>query len=105
MALAPIQNAAGAASAYAKASQGAVTGLDARDNQASPFANLVKGAVQQAINVQKNSETVAMAAISDRADMNQVVTAVAEAEATLHAVTSIRDKVVEAYKEILRMPI
>lgn len=105
MALAPLQNAASAASAYAKAPQGSALGLDARDAQASPFANMLKGAVQQAINVQKQSETVAMAAITDRADMNQVVTAVAEAEATLHAVTAIRDKVVEAYKEILRMPV
>ena len=105
MALAPIQNAASAISAYAKAPQGAGPGLEARDTQASPFADMVKGAVKQAINVQKQSEAVSMAAITDRADMTQVVTAVAEAEATLHAVTSIRDKMVEAYKEILRMPV
>jgi flagellar hook-basal body complex protein FliE len=105
MALAPVTNAASAVSAYAKAPQGTGPGLNARDTQASPFANLVKGAVQQAINVQKQSEVVSMAAIADRADMSQVVTAVAEAEATLHAVTSIRDKMIESYKEILRMPV
>lgn len=105
MALAPIQNAAGAASAYAKAPTGGSQGLEARDTQSSPFANLVKGAVKQAINVQKQSEAVSMAAITDRADMSQVVTAVAEAEATLHAVTAIRDKMIESYKEILRMPV
>ena len=105
MALAPLQNAASAASAYAKAPQGASQGLEARDTQQSPFANLVKGALQKAVDVQKQSEAVSMAAITDRADMSQVVTAVAEAEATLHAVTAIRDKMIQSYKEILRMPV
>jgi flagellar hook-basal body complex protein FliE len=105
MALAPILNASSAASAYAKAPQGGGLGLEARDTQASPFADMVKGAVKQAINVQKESEAVSMAAITDRADMSKVVTAVAEAEATLHAVTAIRDKMIDAYKEILRMPV
>ena len=104
MAIAPLSNAANVASAYAKATQGGGQGLSARDTEASPFADMVKGALQQAINVQKTSETVSMAAITDKADMNQVVTAVAEAEATLHAVTSIRDKIIDAYREILRMP-
>ena len=105
MAIAPLSNAANVASAYAKATQGGGQGLSARDTEASPFAVMVKGALQQAINVQKTSETVSMAAITDKADMNQVVTAVAEAEATLHAVTSIRDKIIDAYREILRMPV
>lgn len=105
MALAPLQNAASAASAYAKAPQGGSPGIDARDAQASPFADMLKGAIKQAINVQKTSETVSMAAITDRADITQVITSVAEAEATLQAVTTIRDKVVEAYREILRMPV
>jgi flagellar hook-basal body complex protein FliE len=34
-----------------------------------------------------------------------VVTAVAEAEATLQTVVAVRERIIEAYKEILRMPI
>jgi len=105
MAIAPIQNAAGVASAYARATQQGGSGLEARDSRTNPFADMVKGALQGAINVQKTGEAISMAAITDRADMNQVVTAVAAAEATLQAVTSIRDKIIDAYKEILRMPV
>jgi len=105
MAIAPLQSAANAASAYAQAPQGVGSGLDSRDTQSSPFANLLKGAVQQAVTVQRQSEAVSMAAIADNADMTKVVTAVAEAEATLQAVTVIRDKIIEGYKEILRMPV
>ena len=39
------------------------------------------------------------------ADLSQVVTAVAEAETTLQTVIAVRERVIEAYKEILRMPI
>ena len=105
MATVPLQSAANAASAYAKAPQGVSPGLEARDTQASPFADLLKGAVEQAIVVQKQSEAVSVAAIADNADMSKVVTAVAEAEATLQAVTVIRDKIIEGYREILRMPV
>ena len=105
MAIGPLQSAANAALAYAKAPQGMSSGLEARDTQTSPFSNLLKGAVQQAINVQKQSEAVSVSAIADNADMSKVVTAVAEAEATLQAVTVIRDKIIEGYREILRMPV
>jgi flagellar hook-basal body complex protein FliE len=105
MAIVPLQAAANAASAYAKAPQGVSSGLEVGDTQSSPFANLLKGAVQQAIVVQKQSEAVSVAAIADNADMSKVVTAVAEAEATLQAVTVIRDKIIEGYREILRMPV
>ena len=43
--------------------------------------------------------------IQGEANVSDVVTAVAEAEVTLQTVVAVRDKVVEAYKEILRMPI
>ena len=39
-----------------------------------------------------------------KADLSSVVTAVAEAELTLQTVVAVRDKVIESYKQILRMP-
>ena len=45
-----------------------------------------------------------LAGIVDRADIGQVVTAVAEAEVTIQTIVAIRDKVIEAYKDIIRMP-
>ena len=40
-----------------------------------------------------------------KADLNSVVVAVAEAELTLNTVVAVRNKVIESYREILRMPI
>ena len=105
MAIVPVQTAANAALAYAKAPQGLDAEIKTSESQSSPFADLLKDAVQQAVKVQRQSEAVSVAAIADNADMTKVVTAVAEAEATLQAVTVIRDKIIEGYREILRMPV
>jgi flagellar hook-basal body complex protein FliE len=40
-----------------------------------------------------------------KADLVDVVTSVASAETSLETVMSIRDQVISAYQEILRMPI
>ena len=45
------------------------------------------------------------AAAAGKANIDQVVIAVAEAESTLNTVVAVRDKVLDAYREILRMPI
>ena len=104
--VAHVQNIANAAAAYAKApgSQAADQSIGT-PTKGPTFADMVKGTVQQAIDAQQRSETISMAAINDRADVNQVVTAVAEAEVTLQAVVAVRDKVIDAYREILRMPV
>ena len=47
----------------------------------------------------------AMAAISGKGDVVDVVTAVAESELALSTLVSVRDKVIAAYEEIMRMPI
>jgi flagellar hook-basal body complex protein FliE len=101
----PVQNVANVVSAYAKP-QGVGAGMEARDkDQGSPFADLVKSAIKEAVKIGEKQEAISIAAINGRADMNQVVTAIAEAEATLQTVVAVRDKVLEAYKEVLRMPI
>ncbi len=65
---------------------------------------MVKNFAESAVNTGKVSEQMTAAAAAGQADLNQVVVAVAEAEVTLNTVVAVRDKVVEAYKEILRMP-
>lgn len=68
------------------------------------FADLVKSAIHEAVKIGEKSENLTIQGINDRADINQVVTAVAEAELALQTVVTVRDKVLDAYKEIIRMP-
>ncbi len=104
----PAQNIANVMGAYTRAATGAGKGLDARDKPAAggdEFADLVKGALEEARKIGERSEHLSVQGIRDNADLNQVITAVAETEVTLQTVVSVRDKVIEAYKEITRMPI
>lgn len=68
------------------------------------FATLVKGAIKEAVKIGERSEQLSIQGINDRADITKVVTAVSEAELTLQTVVTVRDKVLDAYKEIIRMP-
>jgi flagellar hook-basal body complex protein FliE len=98
-----------AISAYRAAQRGVTPGSGMDSREAAPtgpsFGSLVKEAVQQAITTQKQSEQVSEAAVKGKASMTDVVLAVNNAETTLQSVVAVRDKVVSAYQEIMRMPI
>jgi flagellar hook-basal body complex protein FliE len=55
--------------------------------------------------VMRENEAVTKAGMVGRADAHSVVEALAATELALETVVSVRDKVVEAYQEILRMPV
>ena len=94
-----------AAAAYSRAAKSGGGGAEPRDTGGDDdFAALVKGAIEEAVRIGKTGERQSIAAVNDRADLNEVVTAVAEAEVTLQTVVAVRDKVIEAYKDIIRMP-
>lgn len=69
------------------------------------FASVLKDAAKVAIGTMKEAETSSAAAIAGKADIREVVAAISNAEATLETVVSVRDKVINAYNEIMRMPI
>lgn len=102
----PAENITNAITAYNRVVSGDGPASEpSADKSREEFADLVKGAIREAIDINERSENLSIQAINDQADLNQVVTAVAEAEITLQTVVAVRDKVIEAYKEIIRMPI
>jgi flagellar hook-basal body complex protein FliE len=50
-------------------------------------------------------EQASIQGLEGKLDAQSVVEAVAAAELTLQTVTAVRDRVVEAYQELIRMPI
>lgn len=69
------------------------------------FASFVQDAADASIDTMYNGETLSKAGIAGTADLTEVVAAVNDAEMTLQTVTALRDKLVTAFQEILRMPI
>ena len=76
----------------------AVTGADTPDGAAM-------GAVKDFVTTLQESEATAMAAMQSGADPHQLVQTLAQTELAVQSVVAVRDKVVEAYQELLRMPI
>ncbi len=105
----PTQNIANVVNAYTQTARGVGGGQAGMEAREAPgggeFADLVKSALEEAKRIGDRSENLSIQGIRDNADLNQVITAVAEAETTLKTVVAVRDKVIEAYKEITRMPI
>ncbi len=69
------------------------------------FGDLLKGVVENMAASGVNAEQQTASAVAGTADVVDVVTAVSEAEATLQTVVTIRDNVITAYQEIMKMPI
>jgi len=97
-----------ALAAYANAAKslGAGDAASGADGGAGDtFGDLLKQATNQSIKAGDASEKQSLLATAGKANVTDVVEAVSSAEVTLQAVTAVRDRVVSAYQEILRMPI
>jgi flagellar hook-basal body complex protein FliE len=53
----------------------------------------------------RKSDAQALAMTSGKANVVDVVTAVAETEVAVETLVSVRDRVISAYEDIMRMPI
>jgi flagellar hook-basal body complex protein FliE len=69
------------------------------------FTDMLKQAVNAVSDAGRKSDAQAQSFAAGKANMVDVVTAVAETEVAVSALVSVRDKVVAAYEEIMRMPI
>ncbi|MGV0761956.1 flagellar hook-basal body complex protein FliE [Tistrella mobilis] len=99
---------ASAAAAYANAARGIkAPGTEGGDRAGASgaFADMVSDVIGQSVKAGQASERAAMQAVSGTASLQDVVTSVATAETSLQTVVAIRDRVIGAYQEIMRMPI
>ncbi len=86
------------------------TGLGSRDGldgtkSNSAFSALVNDAVGDVQQATSHMELTSAKALVNEADMVDVVTAVSNAEMVVNTVVTVRDKVISAYNDILKMPI
>ncbi|MFZ5608542.1 MAG: flagellar hook-basal body complex protein FliE [Pseudomonadota bacterium] len=80
-------------------------GLDAAPAGGPSFADMVGEAVKTTVDASARSEGVTALALNKEAELLDVVTAINNAEMTLETVVAVRDRVINAYNEIIRMPI
>jgi len=102
-----------AASAYASvariasdaSSVGLVRQSAADSNGEGSFASVLKEAIGSVAEMGRKSDAQTRAAANGKANIVDVVTAVSETEVAIDAVVAVRDRVIAAYEDIMKMPI
>lgn len=97
--------AAGAYTAIQGLATGAAPIAPAKPAAGADFGALLRGAIEGVAESGRKAEGQAMAVAGGKSDIVDVVTAVAESEAALETLVAVRDRVIAAYEEIMRMPI
>lgn len=97
-------NPAAAAGAYAN-TQKAGQGAGIAGQKGPSFGDLMKTATTNSIESLRAGEKASADAVIGKADLTDVVEAVTSAEMTLQTVVAVRDRMLSAYQEIMRMPI
>lgn len=94
-----------------------ITGINAYENMqkiaadAKPsssvenFSDLVNRAIDNSIDTLRDSERTSAQVLAGEASLDELTAAVSSAETTLRTVTAIRDRIISAYQDIIKMPI
>lgn len=99
-----IANPAAAAGAYANAAKTLqIDGIEAAKGES--FAEALKDVAVKAVDTLHSGEQASASAVMGTANLTDVVEAVTAAELTLQTVVAVRDRMLNAYQEIMRMPI
>ena len=99
-----------AANAYAKLARLADPGANPMqaatgESNGPSFGTMVKDAINSVVESGRKSDGLAQGMAAGKANIVDVVTAVSETEVAVQTLVSVRDKVIAAYEEIMRMPI
>jgi flagellar hook-basal body complex protein FliE len=99
-----------AANAYANLARildtgGAGKGSDLGGGGGPSFGAVLKDAIGSVLDAGKKSDTQTVAMASGKANVMDVVTAVAETDVAVSTLVSVRDKVIAAYEDIMKMSI
>ncbi|MDR3535108.1 MAG: flagellar hook-basal body complex protein FliE [Acetobacteraceae bacterium] len=93
------------AAAYAAAQGGLGAQDDAQATTSSSFGSVLQGAMNGLTNLGQDADTKSVQAMTGTGGLTDVVMAVSKAEMALQASVAVRDKVVSAYQEIMRMAV
>jgi flagellar hook-basal body complex protein FliE len=103
--------------AFAATAANAYAAVQAQANKAAPspgvnaaetqggFGQILQQVMGDAVTSSRHAEQAMAAQVQGKAELVDVVTAISSAEASLETVMAVRDQVIQAYQEIMRMPI
>jgi flagellar hook-basal body complex protein FliE len=83
----------------------AVPGIGTAAGDGQSFTAMLKDAVGAVAQAGRASDAQSQSLVAGKANLVDVVTAVAETETAIDTVVSVRDKVIAAYQQIMQMQI
>jgi flagellar hook-basal body complex protein FliE len=93
-----------ALSRAAKMGAGGARGVEAGTPESS-FSDFLSQFADSSVAALEKSEKMTMQGAEGKVDLVELVSAVSNAELTLDMVVALRDKVMAAYQEIIKMPV
>lgn len=75
------------------------------DGQSADFASLLAETVQGVVESGKVADEKTLDLVNGKGDIVDVVTAISQTEIAMETMVTVRDRVISAYEEIMRMPI
>ncbi|HLI23141.1 MAG TPA: flagellar hook-basal body complex protein FliE [Stellaceae bacterium] len=69
------------------------------------FGKLLQNAATSTLDTLKQGEAASLQAVAGNADLASVTQAVTDAQVALQTVVAVRDRVISAYQDIIKMPI
>ena len=96
-----------AANAYASVGRILDPGVAGKTSAAGgpSFGDLLKDAIGDVVDGGRKADLQTNAMAAGKANVMDVVTAVAETDVKVSTLVSVRDKVIQAYEDIMKMPI
>lgn len=99
-------NPAQAANIYAKVDKASkLAGEGVASPKGESFGEILKDTARKTIDTLRAGEVASAKAVSGEASLPEVVQAITASEVTLQTVVAVRDRLVGAYQEIMRMPV
>ena len=77
----------------------------AAGGQGNDFTQFLAEAVQGVVDSGRVADQKALDMVSGKGDIVDVVTAISQTEVAMETMVTVRDRVISAYEEIMRMPI
>jgi flagellar hook-basal body complex protein FliE len=105
MATAPILNVAFPAAGAVKNQAFQPSGVGTPKVNGQSFSELMRQVATEGVDRSTTSEIQSTKSLNKSTDIVDVVTAVTNAEVTLQTAVAVRDRIIQAYQSIIRMPV
>lgn len=96
---------AAAAAAYRAASGAPEAAATAGGAAPGGFGGMLQRALEQGVEIGRTAEAASTAAMLGQGGVTEAVLAISRAELALQTTVAVRDRVVAAYQDVMRMPI